>query len=202
MSDTVRASGSIRPSISGWCRHPPWRVKSSIPAARQPLCDSVSIWPHTLRISTTGRTTQKSGRGVRRSSPMARADSRSPPNSNATGGRGRHDHGYAEVQLQPGQQPGELKLKSWSRIEGRFSMRANPSRQPGSALAGAPPQWRLSPYPGSVLGEDGQGRPVCVHAGASGQVARTGAALRVGRLSVQLERVRSPRPSAWAKSSG
>ena len=31
-----------------------------------------------------------------------------------------HDHGYAEVQLQPGQQPGELRLKSWAQIEGRL----------------------------------------------------------------------------------
>jgi beta-lactamase regulating signal transducer with metallopeptidase domain/thiol-disulfide isomerase/thioredoxin len=31
-----------------------------------------------------------------------------------------HDRGYAEVHLEPSQQPGELTLKNWARIEGRL----------------------------------------------------------------------------------
>jgi beta-lactamase regulating signal transducer with metallopeptidase domain/thiol-disulfide isomerase/thioredoxin len=31
-----------------------------------------------------------------------------------------HDRGYAEVHLEPGQQPGELALKAWAQVEGRL----------------------------------------------------------------------------------
>ena len=37
-----------------------------------------------------------------------------------------HDRGYAEVHLEPNQQPGELTLKNWARIEGRLLQAGQP----------------------------------------------------------------------------
>jgi len=37
-----------------------------------------------------------------------------------------HDRGYAEVTLEPNQQPGELTLKNWARVEGRLIQAGQP----------------------------------------------------------------------------
>lgn len=39
-----------------------------------------------------------------------------------------HDLGYAEVKIEPGQQPGELTLRAWAKVEGRLMQAGKPIR--------------------------------------------------------------------------
>ena len=57
---------------------------------------------------------------------MIKAGSRSPPSSSAHAIVAVHDRGYAEVTLEPNQQPGELTLKDWAHIEGRLLQAGQP----------------------------------------------------------------------------
>ena len=103
-----------------------------------------------------------------------------------------HDRGYAEVQLEPIQQPGKLTLKKWAQIEGRLLHAGQPmpaawiSFEPVRLLNGTLPHIQDQ----FAVKTDRDGRfefprvpPVKSHVNAQLSVWR--------RLSVQLEPVRS-----------
>ncbi len=70
-----------------------------------------------------------SARSIRTFSPTVRADFSLPAQFERYTIVAVHDRGYAEVTLEPSQQPGELALKDWARIDGRLvQSRATPSR--------------------------------------------------------------------------
>ena len=78
-----------------------------------------------------------------------------------------HDSGYAEVQLEPDQQPGELTLKDWAHVEGRLLQAG--SRCPTSWVTFSPdphPERRRAPHPGHDVREDRPGRPLRLSAGS------------------------------------
>jgi thiol-disulfide isomerase/thioredoxin len=56
-----------------------------------------------------------------------------------------HDRGYAEVHLEPSQQPGELTLKNWARIDGRLLHAGQPT--PSASISFAPVRLRNGASP-------------------------------------------------------
>ena len=112
-----RGAGPER-SISASTRRRRWKGRVVDPRGPSPSRMRASTWPRPRRILNDLHEDQGNVRAIRRSSPMARAGSPSPPSSSAAPSWPSTTAATPRCRLKPDQQPGDLALKPWAHDRG------------------------------------------------------------------------------------
>ena len=140
------------------------------------------------------------GRPIRRSSPTGKGCFSLPAQFEQYTLVAIHDDGYAELNREPNQQPGELTLKAWARVEGRLLKAGQPVPSVWIFFESdaARDPWRVTPHPGRLFGADRPGRPLRLPTRPAAEVESERESLGLARVAPHLQPVCPAGPPARA----